>query len=61
MNQIFSLPLVCLKGVNYKLECLKSKVSLVGPGLLGPWSLMAGREARLPRSLAARLPDPGQG
>lgn len=37
MNQIFFfLPLVCLKGVNYKLEYLKSKVSQAGPGLLGP-------------------------
>lgn len=35
MNQIFFfLPLVCLKGINYKLEYLQSEVSHGAPGLL---------------------------
>lgn len=61
MNQIFFLPLVCLKGVNYKLEYLKNEVSHMGPRAPQPRSPTAGRGARLPLSLAARLQDPGQG
>ena len=61
MNQIFFLPLVSLKGVNYKLEYLKNEVSHAGPRAPQPRSPTAGRGARPPLSLAARLQDAGQG
>lgn len=59
MNQIFFLPLICLKGVNYKLEYLKSEVSHAGPRAPRPWSPTAGRGARPPLASAARLQEPG--
>lgn len=60
MNQIFFLSLVCLKGVNYKLEYLKSEVSHAGPRAPEPRRPTAGRGARPPLALAASLQGPGQ-